>query len=74
MNLLAECAKEMGVTEDVVVRRVLISADGRIDYRKKLNAEGVRFWLQQALNNERRRKAYEPSAGELPLNYYTGEW
>jgi len=72
--LLYECVMEMGMSADAVIRQVLISADGLIDYRTKLNSEGVNNWLRQALNNTRRRKARMPSAGPLPLNYYAGEW
>lgn len=73
-DLLAECAQEMGITEDAVVRRVLISVDGRIDYRKKLSPEGVDRWLRKALNSALRRKEFVPSSSPLPLNYYEGEW
>lgn len=77
MSLLEDCAREMKMSQDEVIREVLISTDGKIDYRKKLNAEGIENWLQRALNNARRRNEYNRRSlndRPLPWNYYSGEW
>jgi len=73
-SLLRECSAEMGMTTDEVISQVLISANGKIDYRKVLNEQGQMKWLQDALNGAIRRNTFVPSRSPVPLNFFSGDW